>query len=151
MSPTIEHASEISTAAEPNERPTVVLYQSDRLNWEKLYRSADAGFQRGVLAGPRGTTHETYTIKLPPGQGAPQHAVTGELTICVLQGKVAFVAPATQPEEHHLLSRFDLLFIPEGMQFRYSNVGRSEAILLMIAGRGPGGSWPLSGAYADEG
>jgi hypothetical protein len=33
------------------------------------------------------------------------------------------------------------------MKFQYANVGRTDAVLIMVVGKGPTGAWPPTGTY----
>ncbi|ABE36818.1 cupin domain protein [Paraburkholderia xenovorans LB400] len=93
------------------------------------------GYHRG--SGPliRPEMLRGHTVRMPPGQTTPWHAPARDMMFMGISAEVEFAAGGgVWP-----LKRFDLLLIPAGTPYAYTNYGLSETVFLSIGGKLPPG------------
>jgi quercetin dioxygenase-like cupin family protein len=80
-------------------------------------------------------------VVLPFGQTSPPHDYNGEHIIFQLEGEIEFNFEAAS----YQLIAYDMLFIPVGATYGYSNIGVADARFISIIGKV--NEWPTSGNY----
>lgn len=129
-------------AANPDrEHPYHLRASEMRLHWKELPKSDVFGHHRGLYDRVEGTSFRAGILVLPFGQSSPPHDYNGEHIIFQLEGEVQF------DFEHgsYKLTPYDMLFIPAGAVYGYSNVGRGDVRFITIIGQVD--AWPTSGQY----
>jgi quercetin dioxygenase-like cupin family protein len=123
-------------SAKPGAAPTHMVWERYRRDFHWTLPWAERwGYHRGsgplIMAdGLRG-----HTVRIPPGQSTPWHFAPRDLVFMGIQNEVEFKAAGRE----FPLTRYDLLIVPGGTPYRYTNYGLTECVFLSIGGKLPPG------------
>lgn len=130
-----EISSRRAAAGGPS-RPVLAPWSEQRLALNTDYPDADLwGYHRGTY--PRVSSGDVTCnlVMQPPAQTSPRHVKPWDCIFVQLRGETAFEVST----ETSTLDTRDVLLVPAGHPYRYTNVGTGTALFASIAGAQPPG------------
>ena len=130
-------------AAAVPDSPLHVPHDQQLMRYDVLPGGDVEGTRRAVANGIATTSTMVNRLEMPPGQSSPPRRFTGDHVIYQLEGTIEWDVDGVI----YLLRPGDLLFIPPGVPYSFSNAGTDIGRFIDVAGRVE--DWPPRMLYAD--